>query len=406
MKTPGFRSFSPALQRFFLATVVNMTGSGMIFAFMFIYLNEVRGFSGTTSGLIAGATPLVGVLMNPYAGHLSDRFGPRRVLSIGCVISIATSTTFAFTNTVALALLASAAMGVANGLWFPSQSALLSVIVAPELRPTVMAFQRTALNLGAGFGGAIGGVIADKTRLSSFQWMFGINAATYVVFLACLPGLPTGRVTSADVAQSEQAVGFADVFRDRFYMRLLLSDIGIAVGFGFAWGLTPAYASRIGINESTVGLVFLVGAISCVIFQIPMLRWVRGRERMHCLAFMNAAFFAAFVITAFTVNTSIGVAIAIIAAAQAVGGFGETVLAAVRQPLTAELAPVALVGRYFGLAAMVFQGSMGAASAVGGALMDYSLRSVWIVAAAFSLFGVLTSLSLSRRIPERVRLAL
>lgn len=406
MKTPGFRSFSPALQRFFLATVVNMTGSGMIFAFMFIYLNEVRHFSGTSSGLIAAATPLAAVLMNPYAGHLSDRFGPRRILTIGCVISIATSTTFAFTDTVALALLASAAMGVANGMFYPSQSALLSVVVTPELRPTVMAFQRTALNLGAGFGGLLGGVIADKSQLGSFQLMFAINAATYIGFLACLPGLPSGRVPPAELAINERAAGFTDVLRDRFYMRLLVSDIGIAVGFGFAWGLMPAYASRIGIRESTVGLIFLVGAISAVIFQLPMLRWVRGRQRMHCLAFMNATFLVAFVITAFTANISIGVAVFIIGLAQAVSGLGETVLAAVRQPLTSDLAPVALMGRYFGLAAMIFQGSMGAANAVGGALMDYSLRSVWIVAAAFALFGTLSSLFLNRRIPERVRFAL
>lgn len=406
MSTPGFRSFSPALQRFFLATVVNMTGSGMIFAFMFIYLNEVRGFSGMASGLVVAATPLATVIMTPYAGYLSDRFGPRRILSIGCVISIATSTTFAFTDTVPLALIASAAMGLANGLWFPSQSALLSVIVTPDVRPAVMAFQRTALNLGAGLGGVIGGLIADKTRVSSFQLMFVVNAVTYVIFLACLPGLPSGRVKAPDVVAGERAVGFADVIRDRFFLRLLVSDIGVSVGFGFAWGLMPAYASRIGVNESTVGLVFLVGAISCVVFQLPMLRWVRGRQRMHCLAFMNAMFFVAFVITAFTVDTSVGVAIVIIGLAQAVGGFGETVLAAVRQPLTSDLAPVALIGRYFGLAAMVFQGSMGAASAVGGALMDVSLRSVWIVAALFSLFGVASSMSLARRTPDHVRLAM
>ena len=127
---------------------------------------------------------------------------------------------------------------------------------------------------------------------------------------------------------------------------------------------------------------------------------------MHCLAFMNAMFFVAFVITAFTVDTSVGVAIVIIGLAQAVGGFGETVLAAVRQPMTSDLAPVALIGRYFGLAAMVFQGSMGAASAVGGALMDVSLRSVWIVAAVFSLFGIVSSMALARRTPDHVRLAI
>lgn len=403
MSATGFRSFSPALQRFMFATVINMTGSGMIFAFLFIYLDEVRGFSGSASGLIAGATPLAGVAVTPYAGFLSDRFGPRRILAIGCVVSILASGTFAFVDTVFLALGASAAMGIANGLWFPSQSALLSVIVPTEMRSTVMAFQRTALNLGAGFGGVLGGLVADKNRLGSFQLMFFLNMATYVVFLACLPALPSGRVHRED--GDAPSGGFAQVLRDRFFLLLIVSDLGISFSFGFAWGIMPAYASRIGVNESTVGLVFLVGAISAVVFQIPMLRWVRGRDRMDCLAFMNLMFVFAFVMTAFTVDTSIGVAIAIMAFAQGIGGFGETVLAAVRQPLTAELAPLSLVGRYFGLAAMVFQGSMGAATAMGGVLMDRSLTSVWVVAGAFATFGVFASLGLRRQIPTVVRLA-
>ncbi len=404
MSGTGFRSFSPALQRFMFATVINMTGSGMIFAFLFIYLDEVRGFSGTASGLIAAATPLATVVITPYAGFLSDRFGPRRILAIGCVVSILASSTFAFVDSVFLALAASTAMGVANGLWFPSQSALLSVIVPSEMRSTVMAFQRTALNLGAGFGGVLGGLIADKNRLGSFQLMFFLNMATYVVFLACLPALPSGRLKREE--GDAPSGGFAEVFRDRFFLLLIVSDLGISFSFGFAWGIMPAYASRIGVNESTVGLVFLVGAISAVIFQIPMLRWVRGRDRMSCLAFMNLMFLLAFVMTAFTIDTSIGVAIGIMALAQGVGGFGETVLAAVRQPLTAELAPRELVGRYFGLAAMVFQGSMGAATAMGGVLMDQSLRSVWIVAGAFATFGVLASLALRRRIPATMRAAI
>jgi MFS family permease len=404
VSTPRFRSFSPGLQRFFLATVVNMTGSGMIFAFLFIYLNEVRNFSGTWAGLIVASTPIAGVVINPWAGYVSDRFGPRRILAIGCIVSIGASSSLAFASTVPLALVASVAMGVANGLWFPSQSALLSVIVTAEERPSVMAFQRTALNLGAGFGGVLGGLIADRERLGSFQLMFAINAATYVMFLACLPGLPSGRVVM-DPAAVDAPLGFRDVLRDRFFLLLLASDLGISFGFGFAWGMMPAYASRIGVNESTVGLMFLVGAISAVVFQIPMLRWVRGRDRMLCLSFMNATFLVAFVITSFTVNTSIGIAIAVMIAAQAIGGFGETVLAAVRQPLTSELAPISIVGRYFGLASMVFQGSMGAAAAIGGVLLDHSLRSVWIVAAGFSAYGVVTSLALRHRLGARVALA-
>jgi MFS family permease len=403
--TIGFRSFSPPIQRFLIATVINMTGTGMVFAFLFIYLNEVRGFSGATSGWIMAATPAAVVCCTPIAGFLSDRFGARRILTIGCVLSIASSLSFAFFDTVIFAVLASMVMGIANGLWFPAQSALLSLSVTAAERPAMSAFQRTALNLGAGLGGLLGGLIADKDSLASFQWIFAINALTYVFFLLCLPGLPTGRINRETRTDGNDDPGYRAVLGDRFNVLLLFSDIAIGLGFGFAYGLMPGYASRIGISERTVGFVFLLGAISVVIFQLPALRWVVGRQRMYALSIMNALFALGFVIMIITVNARVGVVIVAMCLAQILAGLGESALGAVRQPLTSDLAPPELIGRYFGLYAMVFHGTMGAANAIGGTLMDVSFRAVWIFALVASLYGTAVCWWLNRRIPEQLRYA-
>ena len=82
-----------------------------------------------------------------------------------------------------------------------------------------------------------------------------------------------------------------------------------------------------------------------------------------------------------------------IAVAQVLGGFGEAVLGAVRQPLTSDLAPPELVGRYFGLMTMVFQGCMGAANTIGGVVLQHSATPVWVIPLAASLLGVVGSLA-------------
>ena len=51
MSNPGFRSFSPALQRFLVATIVNLMGSSALFSFEMIYFHEVRGISLGQAGL-------------------------------------------------------------------------------------------------------------------------------------------------------------------------------------------------------------------------------------------------------------------------------------------------------------------------------------------------------------------
>lgn len=400
MSTPGFRSFSPALQRFFAATVVNMIGSAALFGFVLIYFHEVRGISLSQAGFAVGAMSFTMVLCTPFAGSLSDRLGARRVLIAGCLVSILAGSLYAGVTTFRQALGVSVLLGVGHGLWFPSQAALLALVVQPHERPAVSAFQRAALNLGAALGGALGGFLVSENSVAAFRWLFGVNVATYVVFLVVLVGMPAGHVPIEQ--RSVTPVGFAEVLNDRFFLRLLVTDVAIALGFGFLFAFMPAYASLLGISKPTIGILFMFGAASVVFTQIPTLRWVRGRSRMGSLAVMNLWFVAAFALMNVTPYAAVGVAIVVIGVAQILGGFGEAILGAVRQPLTSDLAPPDLVGRYHGLATMVFQGSMGLANALGGIVMQYSLKLVWLVPLGASAAGVAGSLALRRRIPPHL----
>ena len=404
MSTPGFRSFSPALQRFFAATVVNMVGSAALFGFVLIYFHEVRGISLDRAGFAVGAMSFTMVLCTPFAGSMSDRFGARRILTAGCLVSIIAGALYAVVGSFVAALGVSVLLGIGNALWFPAQSALLSLIVQPHERPAVSAFQRASLNLGAALGGVLGGFLVRSNTLTAFRWLFAVNVLTYVLFLAVLPGMPTGRVDHAR-AHDELPPGFAEVLGDRFFLRLLVTDVAVALGFGFLFAFMPAYASKLGIDKATIGILFTFGAVSVVLTQIPTLRWVRGRPRMQSLALMNLWFVAAFALMVTTPHTTVAIAIVAIAIAQVLGGFGEAVLGAVRQPLTSDLAPPQLVGRYFGLATMVFQGCMGLANTIGGIVMQRSLQAVWLIPLGASCLGVVGTLALRRRIPAHIALS-
>ena len=403
MSTPGFRSFSPPLQRFFAATVINMVGSAALFGFVLIYFNEIRGIPLDRAGFAVGAMSFTLVICTPFAGSLSDRFGARRILTVGCFVSIAAGSLYAVVDSFAAALGVSVLLGIGNSLWFPAQSALLSLIVQPHERPAVSAFQRLALNLGASLGGVLGGFLVHDESLRSFQILFAVNVLTYVVFLAVLPGMPSGRVVHT-LPRSERP-GFTEVFADRFYLRLLVTDVAVALGFGFLFAFMPAYASSLVIGKTTIGVLFMLGAASVVFTQIPTLRWVRGRDLMQSLALMNVWFLVAFVLMVATPHVRVGLAVVAIGVAQVLGGFGEAVLGAVRQPLTSDLAPPALVGRYFGLYSMVFQGCMGLANTIGGIVMEHSLSVVWLIPLVASGAGIAGSLALRNRIPAHLAIS-
>lgn len=404
MSSHGLRSFSPALRWFLAATVINMIGSAALFGFVLIYFHEARGIPLDRAGLAVGMMSFTLVALTPVAGSLSDRFGARRVLAAGCVISIIAGVGYAFVESFAGAVAVSTLLGVGSALWFPAQNALLSLIVRPEQRPSVMAFQRAALNLGAAVGGVVGGLLVRSDDLGSFQWLFGVNVATYLVFLAVLPGMPHVRVEQRP-NDGQRRAGFVAVLRDRFFLALLATDLAIALGFGFLFAFMPIYASQLGIGKPTIGVLFAFGAASVVLTQIPTLRWVRGKHRMVSLARMNLWFAAAFALMLTTPHIAVSTAVVVIAAAQILGGFGESVLGAVRQPLTSDLAPPELVGRYFGLAAMVFNGCMGVANTLGGLVLERSMSAVWLIPLLASLAGVVGSLALRQRIPTHAAIS-
>lgn len=403
MSTPGFRSFSRPLRWFLAATVVNMIGSAALFAFVLIYFHEVRGIPLGQAGFAVGAMSFTTLVSTPFAGFLSDHYGARSMLASGCLVSIVAGVGYALVHSFPQALAVSMLLGLGNALWFPSQAALMSLIVEPHERPALSAFQRAALNLGAALGGVVGGLLVHHTTLGAFRVLFAVNVATYLFFLAVLPMLPPGRVPVEQ--RAPRGEGFAVVLRDRFFLRLLLTDMSIALGFGFLWGFMPAYASELGIDKATIGVLFTFGAAAVVASQIPTLRWVRGRQRMTSLAVMNGWFVAAFVLMVATPHLAVGVAVVAIGLAQVLGGFGESVLGAVRNPLTSDLAPPELVGRYFGLSTMVFQFCLGMATTLGGLIMQHSLSAVWLLPLAVSAVGVLGSLSLRRHIPAHVAIS-
>lgn len=403
VSTPRFRSFSPALQRFFVATTVNAIGSAALFGFVLIYFHEVRGLPLRRAGLAVGAMSFAMVACTPFGGSVSDRFGARRTLALGCVVSIAAGAGYAWAASFPAALAVSILLGIGNALWYPAQSALLSLIVDSTQRPAVSAFQRASMNLGAALGGAAGGFLVRSSSLASFRWLFALNVATYVVFLAVLPGMPPGRVDAvATVGAAARPARFTDVLRDGFFVRLLVTDVAIALGFGFLWAFMPAYASAIGIDKAVIGVLFMLGAASVVATQIPTLRWMRGRHRMHSLSLMNLWFMAAFVLMTTTSHTPLAVAVIIIGVAQVLGGFGEAILGAVRHPLTSDLAPPELVGRYFGLSTMVFQACIGLATTLGGVVMDHSVDAVWFLPLGVSAAGVVATFAIRHRIPAHI----
>jgi MFS family permease len=159
-----------------------------------------------------------------------------------------------------------------------------------------------------------------------------------------------------------------------------------------------------GISEREVGVVFALDAVGVVLFQLPVVKFSEGRSRMRGLALMGVLWAASFVaVWAAGAWTSATIAFGILAGAMLVFAVGECLHGVVQAPLSVDLAPPALVGRYLAASSISWQIGWIVGPAAGGFLLQHRPLLLWPLAAGANLACAAAALALERRLPERVR---
>ena len=81
---------------------------------------------------------------------------------------------------------------------------------------------------------------------------------------------------------------------------------------------------------------------------------------------------------------------------------GECLHGIVHGPLTADLAPPALVGRYMAFGSQSWQIGWIIGPAVGGFVLQHAPNALWPIAAALNIVAALCALALERHLPREV----
>src|SRR5439155_21066561 len=171
--------------------VPKAVGNGFAIPFLIIYLHELRNFGLGTAGLVIATLFGVGLVAGPVCGRLVDRIGARITLMGSLALMAAGYGGFPFVHhpwqAFGLALIA----GIGNAAFAPSHSSLLAALTSREQRNVAYALHRATDNLGFGVGALAGGLIATTQVPSSFNVLFALDAATFIVFLLLLAFVPS-----------------------------------------------------------------------------------------------------------------------------------------------------------------------------------------------------------------------
>lgn len=399
------RSLDPRLPRdvyvLELGALVNSFGNGVVLPFLLIYLHNVRGIPFGLAGSAAAVQSAAALASGFLGGTLSDRLGPKRVLLASLVVMTVAFALMPSIRTAWHAFAIYTLWGIGSGSFWPAQSALLAGLTPATRRAPAYALQRLAMNVGVALGGVVAGLIASVGHPGTFTVLFAIDCVTFVGYMLVLV-----RVRAPALHEGRLGGSWGAVLRDRvFTVYTLLNAAFMTAAISLVVELLPAFGKNVaGISEKEVGIVFALDAVGIVIFQLPVVKLSEGRRRMRGFALMGtlwaATLLAVWAAGSWTRATG---AFAILAGVMLVFAVGECLHGAIHTPLSVDLAPPQLVGRYTAAASISWQMGWIVGPAAGGFLLQHRPLLLWPIAAGVNLVAAAGALALEPRLPESVR---
>ena len=308
----------------------------------------MRGIELELAGIAVSTIAFAALVGNPTAGLLIDRIGPRRTLLLGLAIAATGAASIAFVETPWEAFAAAGTAGFGVSIIWPSLDSLLAVTVRQEQRSNVFAVRYATMNAGFGLGALVAAAIVDFDSARSFQVLYLIDAASFLVFIPILfflRGIGDRPPPEPDAPRST----YREVLQDRVFLRVAaLATLICGAGYAQMNSAFPAFATGPGgISASALALVFAVNTFIVCFLQLPVLRIAQGRRRTAALALAFALFSAAWAVT-LGAGALGGAAAAVVAFALAEATFatGETAVSPSLGPIVNDLAPDRLRGRY------------------------------------------------------------
>lgn len=386
MTAPHSRSaLSPVFWVLFWGTLINRSASFVVM-FLALHLTKDIGISAATAGWIVGCWGIGGWLASPIAGVLTDQVGRRTTMLLGLVLGGACVLAIAFASSMWLLFGLAFLGGGTQQLFFPACNAAIADVVPPADRQRAYGLIYWAANLGLAIGSSVGGVVPDR-----YMWLlFVADAGTTFVCAAVVAGrVPETR--PANTHHEPALRGLARVATDRTFVAFAgLHLLSLLVFTQFQLALPLDMTAH---GHGTRGFSWLM-AFNCagvVALQPWLAPRLRRFDRSRLLAIASLLFGLGYGLNALVpglarslaelgLGGAHGWSLALYLAGSAFWTVGEVIGFPVASSLVADLAPVALRGRYQGGFSMVWGMSMGLSPIVGGQVIDrFGAPALWVL---------------------------
>jgi MFS family permease len=340
------------------------------------------GASTSEVGFINSSFLLMCGLLALPLGLLGDRWGRRRVISIGLVIASAASLLLYWSRSPLELIGIYLVFGVGLAMIGPSLMAQVADISPATHLGRAYGWYTTSIYSAMSLGPAVGGFLAQTW---GYRPVFlAVAVALFLLLGPVLLILPRSQPNPGQ----NQPGAFTALAREGWHNHALQGcwavTLGSCIALGVFFTFFPLYALKYGLNAVQIGIVFAVQAIVNALSRIPLGK-VADRTDKTTLAMWGFLGLSA-VLAGFGFTHTLPAFIVLAMFSGAVQGVGFTPLGA----LISEVVPVASRGLAMGgYNTAIYLGMMLGAAAMGPVIQRLGFEIGFFLAAGINLFFTL-----------------
>jgi predicted MFS family arabinose efflux permease len=254
--------------------LINRAGT-MVLPFMTLYCTLEKGFSMPLAGAVVGVYGL-GALTGAFiGGWLSDRIGfyTMQLIALfgGGTLFILLGEMNSFMAICSCTFL----LSMVNESFRPANATAIAYYSAPENMTRSFSLIRLAINLGWGFGSAVGGFLASV----SYKWLFWVDGGTNIfagiLLLVLLPRVSTSQQKKA-VKKTKTG---QSPYKDRTYLIYIGFKVLFAICFFQLFTTVPLFfKSELHLDEFWIGVVMALNGIIIAVFEMVIVFRLEGRR--------------------------------------------------------------------------------------------------------------------------------
>ena len=264
---------SPAFRRYLPGNVLAIAGMQMQTVAVFWEVYRRTG-SKAAIGWVGVALFLPRLLLMLPAGQLADRFERKRVIAIGLTLAACASLGMAVVSALELEVWLMypclVLAGVATTVQQPAKASFLPSIVPREAFNNAIAWNMGGFHTAAAVGPALTGLILWLSGHA--QWVFLLDVAAAMTFLALLRGVPSPpqTVTSQAVTMRTVTAGLDYVWHHPVILGAIALDM-FAVLLGGATALFAVFAKDIlEVDDRGLGLMQAAPAVGSLLMSFSL----------------------------------------------------------------------------------------------------------------------------------------